>query len=59
MTDLATSNDNAALRAQLLAAIEAAAELSASNEPYVMELLRSPRRRAERVNALLPGAGPA
>ncbi len=49
----------AVMRTGRLLAIEAAAELSASSEPYVMELLRSPRRRAERVNALLPGADPA
>ena len=34
------------------------AELSESREPYVLELMRTPRRQAERLNALLPGAGP-
>jgi osmoprotectant transport system ATP-binding protein len=33
-------------------------ELSASREPYVLELMRKPRQQAERLNALLPGAGP-
>jgi osmoprotectant transport system ATP-binding protein len=43
-------------RGQLLA-LGTPAELSASREPYVMELLRTPRRQAERLKALLPGAG--
>ena len=42
-----------------LLAVESPAGLSACDEPYVVELLRAPRRQAERVNALLPGAGAA
>src|ERR1700731_4044344 len=34
-------------------------ELSASRDPYVGELLRTPRRRAERLGALLPQGGVA
>jgi osmoprotectant transport system ATP-binding protein len=49
----------AVMRAGKLLALGSAAELSASHDPYVMELLRTPRRQTERLNALLPGAGPA
>ena len=35
------------------------AELSNSSEPYVLELLRTPRRQVERLNALLPMSGTA
>jgi osmoprotectant transport system ATP-binding protein len=35
------------------------AELAASTDPYVGELLRTPRRQAERLNALLPRDGAA
>ena len=49
----------AVMHAGRLLAMENPAGLSASSEPYVMELLRTPRRRAEQVNALLPGAGAA
>ena len=35
------------------------AELSSSDDPYVGELLRTPRRQAERLNVLLPRGGPA
>jgi osmoprotectant transport system ATP-binding protein len=35
------------------------AELSASHDPYVGELLRTPRRQAERLGALLPRGGSA
>ncbi|MBR0740565.1 ABC transporter ATP-binding protein [Bradyrhizobium liaoningense] len=35
------------------------AELSNSGEPYVLELLRTPRRQVERLNALLPTSGTA
>ena len=35
------------------------AELSASRDPYVGELLRTPRRQAERLGALLPRGGSA
>jgi osmoprotectant transport system ATP-binding protein len=48
----------AVMRAGKLLALGTPAELSASRDPYVMELLRTPRRQAERLNALLPGAGP-
>jgi len=47
----------AVMRAGKLLALGTPSELSASREPYVMELLRTPRRQAERLNALLPGAG--
>ena len=47
----------AVMRAGKLLALGAPTELSASREPYVAELLRTPRRQAERLNALLPGAG--
>jgi osmoprotectant transport system ATP-binding protein len=47
----------AVMRAGKLLALGSAAELSASRDPYVMELLRTPRRQTERLNALLPGAG--
>ena len=49
----------AVMHAGRLLAMENPAGLSASSEPYVMELLRTPRQRAEQVNALLPGAGAA
>jgi osmoprotectant transport system ATP-binding protein len=49
----------AVMRGGKLLAEGTPAELSASNDPYVMELLRTPRRQAERLNALLPGAGRA
>jgi len=35
------------------------AELSQSGDPYVGELLRTPRRQAERLGALLPRDGAA
>jgi osmoprotectant transport system ATP-binding protein len=35
------------------------AELAASTDPYVGELLRTPRRQAERLNARLPRDGAA
>ena len=35
------------------------AELSNSGVPYVLEMLRTPRRQVERLNALLPGGGAA
>ena len=35
------------------------AELSNSDDPYVGELLRTPRRQAERLNVLLPRDGAA
>jgi len=34
-------------------------ELSRSGDPYVGELLRTPRRQAERLAVLLPGGGAA
>ena len=46
----------AVMHAGKLLALGTPAELSASREPYVMELLRTPRRQAERLNALLPAA---
>jgi osmoprotectant transport system ATP-binding protein len=49
----------AVMRAGRLLALGRAAELSASHDPYVMELLRTPRRQAERLNRLLPGADAA
>ncbi|WP_024520314.1 ATP-binding cassette domain-containing protein [Bradyrhizobium sp. Tv2a-2] len=49
----------AVMHAGKMLALGTPVELSASREPYVMELLRTPRRQAERLNALLPGAGPS
>jgi osmoprotectant transport system ATP-binding protein len=49
----------AVMRAGKLLALGTAAELSDSDDPYVFELLRTPRRQAERLNALLPGHGAA
>jgi osmoprotectant transport system ATP-binding protein len=34
-------------------------ELSKSSDAYVLELLRTPRRQVERLNALLPQSGAA
>src|SRR5450432_3536446 len=44
----------AVMRAGRLLAQGTPAELSNSDDPYVGELLRTPRRQAERLNALLP-----
>jgi osmoprotectant transport system ATP-binding protein len=49
----------AVMRAGRLLALGKPAELSESSDPYVIELLRKPRRQAERLNALLPGTGAA
>jgi osmoprotectant transport system ATP-binding protein len=49
----------AVMRAGKLLAQGTPSELSASREPYVGELLRTPRRQAERLNALLPRDGAA
>src|SRR5579872_3569210 len=49
----------AVMRSGRLLALGTAAELSASREPYVGELLRTPRRQAERLNVLLPTDGAA
>jgi osmoprotectant transport system ATP-binding protein len=45
----------AVMHAGRLVAQGTAAELADSREPYVGELLRSPRRQTERLNKLLPG----
>jgi len=42
-----------------LLALGTPAELSGSSDSYVAELLRTPRRQAERLNALLPRGGAA
>jgi osmoprotectant transport system ATP-binding protein len=47
----------AVMRAGRLLAQGTPAELAASRDEYVGELLRTPRRQAERLNAALPGAG--
>ncbi|WJR76909.1 ATP-binding cassette domain-containing protein [Bradyrhizobium sp. NP1] len=47
----------AVMRKGRLLAQGAAAELSTSDEPYVLELLRTPRRQAERLGGLLPRDG--
>src|SRR5438477_8053823 len=47
------------MRAGRLLAQGTPAELSESTEAYVMELLRTPRRQAERLGALLPREGAA
>src|SRR5258707_15422017 len=49
----------AVMRAGRLLAQGTPAELSSSDDPYVGELLRTPRRQAERLNVLLPRGGPA
>lgn len=46
----------AVMRAGRLVAEGRPAELSGNDDPYVAELLRTPRRQAEQLNALLPGA---
>jgi len=47
------------MRAGKLLAQGTPLELAASRDPYVGELLRTPRRQAERLNALLPKGGAA
>jgi osmoprotectant transport system ATP-binding protein len=49
----------AVMRAGRLLALGTPAELADSGDPYVNELLRAPRRQAERLNALLPQGGAA
>src|SRR5664279_5444360 len=49
----------AVMRSGRLLAQGTPAELSGSDDPYVGELLRTPRRQAERLNALLPRDGAA
>jgi osmoprotectant transport system ATP-binding protein len=49
----------AVMRSGRLLAQGTAAELSESTDDYVMELLRTPRRQADRLNALLPADGGA
>jgi osmoprotectant transport system ATP-binding protein len=49
----------AVMRAGRLLAQGTPSELSGSADPYVGELLRTPRRQAERLNALLPRDGAA
>ncbi|MDH6259238.1 ABC transporter ATP-binding protein [Bradyrhizobium sp. BR13661] len=49
----------AVMRGGKLLAQGTPAELSASSDGYVLELLRSPRRQVERLNALLPQSGAA
>ena len=49
----------AVMRAGRLLALGTPAELSGSTDAYVGELLRTPRRQAERLNALLPRDGAA
>jgi osmoprotectant transport system ATP-binding protein len=49
----------AVMRGGRLLAQGTPAELSASSDAYVLELLRTPRRQVERLNALLPRSGAA
>ena len=49
----------AVMRGGKLLAQGTPAELSASSDAYVLELLRTPRRQVERLNALLPQSGAA
>ncbi|MGE5158936.1 MAG: ATP-binding cassette domain-containing protein, partial [Gemmatimonas sp.] len=49
----------AVMRGGKLLALGQPAELTESRDAYVLELLRTPRRQAERIKALLPGAGAA
>jgi osmoprotectant transport system ATP-binding protein len=44
----------AVMRSGRLMALGTPAELSNSSDAYVVELLRTPRRQAERLNMLLP-----
>jgi osmoprotectant transport system ATP-binding protein len=44
----------AVMRAGKLLALGTPADLTESGDTYVAELLRTPRRQAERLNALLP-----
>jgi len=48
----------AVMRAGRLVGLGTAAELSSNDEPYVGELLRTPRRQAERLKVLLRRDGP-
>ena len=56
---LAVSDRIAVMRAGRLLAQGTLTELSDSDDAYVGELLRTPRRQAERLNALLPLDGAA
>jgi osmoprotectant transport system ATP-binding protein len=47
----------AVMREGRILAAGTAAELAQSGDAYVAELLRTPRRQAERLNAALPGSG--
>jgi osmoprotectant transport system ATP-binding protein len=49
----------AVMRSGRLLALGTPIELTQSQDAYVMELLRTPRRQAERLGALLPGDGAA
>jgi osmoprotectant transport system ATP-binding protein len=49
----------AVMRAGKLLSVGTAAELSKTSDGYVGELLRTPRRQAERLNTLLPRDGAA
>jgi osmoprotectant transport system ATP-binding protein len=49
----------AVMRGGQLLAQGTPAELSGSSDAYVLELLRTPRRQVERLNALLPQSGAA
>ncbi|MET4210338.1 ABC transporter ATP-binding protein [Bradyrhizobium sp. LA2.1] len=49
----------AVMRSGRLLAQGTPAELSSSSDAYVLELLRTPRRQVERLNALLPQSGAA
>src|SRR5450631_1622411 len=49
----------AIMRGGRLLAVGTPAALAKSQEPYVLELLSTPRRQAERLNALLPQGGAA
>ena len=49
----------AVMRGGRLLALGKPGELSAASDPYVGELLRAPRRQAERLGALLPRGGAA
>src|SRR6202008_2988469 len=49
----------AVMRAGKLLAVGTPAELAANTDAYVGELLRTPRRQAERLGALLPRDGTA
>ena len=58
-TDPGVSKDAISAGISAVGPSDTSAELSASGDGYVGELLRTPRRQAERLGALLPRDGAA